>query len=74
LFIPGRAPQNPFTIETLEQDLWILVVTANQAMMRHAVRPCGVLDRLPHFGRLFALSHRPAERIPERMDRIPKAP
>lgn len=41
-------------LEALEQAAGVPVVTSNQAILWHALRLCGVQDRLPGLGRLLA--------------------
>ncbi len=55
LFIPCTDFEAIDLIETLEQDLGVPVITANQATMWHALRLSGVLDPIPHFGKLYTL-------------------
>jgi maleate isomerase len=55
LFIPCTDFEAIDLIEVLEQDLGIPIVTANQATMWHALRLCGIQDRVPHFGALLTL-------------------
>jgi len=40
-------------IEQIEQELDVTVISANQAIIWHALRRCGVEDRLPGWGRLL---------------------
>jgi maleate cis-trans isomerase len=40
-------------IEQIEQELDVTVIAANQAITWHALRRCGVEDRLPGWGRLL---------------------
>lgn len=56
LFIPCTDFEAINLIETLEQDVGVPVVTANQATIWHALRLSGIQDHVPDFGTLFALS------------------
>lgn len=40
-------------IDRIEQELGVTVVGANQAIVWHALRRCGIDDRIPGFGRLL---------------------
>lgn len=51
MFCPHYAVIN--TIETLEQEFGITVMTSLQAIVWNALRRCGIKDRIEGYGRLF---------------------
>ncbi len=56
LFVPCTDFLDLDLIQTLERDLSIPVVAANQATMWHALRLSGIQDHLEGFGRLMLLN------------------
>jgi maleate isomerase len=53
LFFPAAHWPAASNAEALEQELGINVVTSTQAIVWHALRRCGIADRLAGYGRLL---------------------
>jgi maleate isomerase len=53
IFFPAAHWPAAANVETLEQELGKTVISSAQAILWHALRKCGVNDRIEGYGRLF---------------------